>query len=160
MTRNARSRLRYLLISAFKALIWRRGYHPHSGLVSAYLRDLCMPIFSPVVNIIQLPNHHRRRHGRYSSAHTLIHFLRSHRQHPSRHLLYLLWCCSYSHLRPSCWYTVAYSDDFLRLFPKYVHCNVSKQDTTYTKRYDTRCYINVRSKANMSQLNLPPGNDN
>ena len=27
-------------------------------------------------------------------------------------------------------------------------------------RYDTRCYFNVRSKANMSQLNLPHGNDN
>jgi len=29
-----------------------------------------------------------------------------------------------------------------------------------TIRYDTRCYSNVRSKANMSQLNLPHGNDN
>jgi len=29
-----------------------------------------------------------------------------------------------------------------------------------TIRYDTRCYINVRSKANMSQLNLPHGTDN
>ena len=29
-----------------------------------------------------------------------------------------------------------------------------------TIRYDTRCYINVRSKADMSQLNLPHGNDN
>ena len=28
-----------------------------------------------------------------------------------------------------------------------------------TIRYDTRCYINVRSKANMSQLNLPHGHD-
>ena len=27
-------------------------------------------------------------------------------------------------------------------------------------RYDTRCYINVRSKANKSQLNLPHGTDN
>ena len=27
-------------------------------------------------------------------------------------------------------------------------------------RYDTRCYFNVRSKADMSQLNLPYGNDN
>ena len=26
--------------------------------------------------------------------------------------------------------------------------------------YDTRCYFNVRSKANMSRLNLPHGNDN
>jgi len=31
---------------------------------------------------------------------------------------------------------------------------------TITIRYDTRCYINVRSKADMSQLNLPPGTDN
>jgi len=29
-----------------------------------------------------------------------------------------------------------------------------------TIRHDTRCYINVRSKANMSQLNLPHGADN
>ena len=28
------------------------------------------------------------------------------------------------------------------------------------KRYDTRCYFNVRSKADMSQLNLPHGDDN
>jgi len=27
----------------------------------------------------------------------------------------------------------------------------------YTIRYDTRCYFNVRSKADMSQLNLPDG---
>ena len=27
-------------------------------------------------------------------------------------------------------------------------------------RYDTRCYFNVRSKADMSQLNLPHGNNN
>jgi len=27
-------------------------------------------------------------------------------------------------------------------------------------RYDTRCYFKVRSKANMSQLNLPHGTDN
>ena len=30
----------------------------------------------------------------------------------------------------------------------------------HTIRYDTRCYFNVRSKADMSQLNLPHGNDN
>jgi len=29
-----------------------------------------------------------------------------------------------------------------------------------TIRYDTRCYINVHSKANMSHLNLPHGADN
>jgi len=28
-----------------------------------------------------------------------------------------------------------------------------------TIRYDTRCYFNVRSKADMSQLNLPHGTD-
>ena len=27
-------------------------------------------------------------------------------------------------------------------------------------RYGTRCYFNVRSKADMSQLNLPHGTDN
>ena len=27
-------------------------------------------------------------------------------------------------------------------------------------RYDTRCYFNVRSKADISQLNLPDGTDN
>ena len=26
--------------------------------------------------------------------------------------------------------------------------------------YDTRCYFNVRSKADMNQINLPHGNDN
>jgi len=35
--------------------------------------------------------------------------------------------------------------------------NESKTDRT---RYDTRCYFNVRSKADMSQINLPHGNDN
>jgi len=29
-----------------------------------------------------------------------------------------------------------------------------------TIRYDTRCYFNVRSKADMSRLNLPHGDDN
>ena len=29
-----------------------------------------------------------------------------------------------------------------------------------TIRYDTRCYFNVRSKADVSQLNLPHGTDN
>ena len=30
----------------------------------------------------------------------------------------------------------------------------------YTIRYDTRYYFNVRSKADISQLNLPHGTDN
>jgi len=29
-----------------------------------------------------------------------------------------------------------------------------------TIRYDTRCYFNVRSKADMNRLNLPHGDDN
>jgi len=29
-----------------------------------------------------------------------------------------------------------------------------------TIRYDTRCYFNVHSKADMSPLNLPHGNNN
>jgi len=29
-----------------------------------------------------------------------------------------------------------------------------------TIRYDTRCYFNVRSKAEVSRLNLPHGDDN
>jgi len=30
--------------------------------------------------------------------------------------------------------------------------------STFDLRYDTRCYFSVRSKADMSQLNLPHGN--
>ena len=36
-------------------------------------------------------------------------------------------------------------------------CN---SDSVFTMQYDTRCYFNVCSKANMSQLNLPHGTDN
>jgi len=36
----------------------------------------------------------------------------------------------------------------------------SLQTAESTIRYDTRCYFNVRSKADMSQLNLPHRNDN
>ena len=35
-----------------------------------------------------------------------------------------------------------------------IDCNLLKI------RYDTRCYFNVRSKADISQLNLPHGTDN
>jgi len=37
-------------------------------------------------------------------------------------------------------------------------CSVSS--SLDAPRYDTRCYFNVRAKADMSQLNLPHGNDN
>jgi len=33
-----------------------------------------------------------------------------------------------------------------------------RSDRNDTIRYDTRCYFNVRSKADISQLNLPHGN--
>jgi len=36
----------------------------------------------------------------------------------------------------------------------------SNQNKQITNKYDTRCYFNVRSKANMSQLNLPHGTNN
>ena len=32
--------------------------------------------------------------------------------------------------------------------------------TETTIQYDTRCYFNVHSKADMSQINLPHGTDN
>jgi len=38
-----------------------------------------------------------------------------------------------------------------------VRCLVGKRITV---RYDTRCYFNVRSTADMSQLNLPHGTNN
>jgi len=38
-------------------------------------------------------------------------------------------------------------------FPHNQHASVSI-------RYDTRCYFNVRSKADMNRLNLPHGDDN
>jgi len=34
------------------------------------------------------------------------------------------------------------------------------EQPSYTTRHDTRCYFNVRSKADTSQLNLPHGTDN
>jgi len=38
---------------------------------------------------------------------------------------------------------------------------VSRKGTLYIQiRYDTRCYFNVRSNADMSQLNLPHGTNN
>ena len=58
--------------------------------------------------------------------------------------------------------------DGARRFAVYVHDAVARahqhlRDTTtphVSTRYDTRCYFNVRSKADTSQLNLPHGTDN
>ena len=48
------------------------------------------------------------------------------------------------------------SDQYLR--SQHVYClRLLGYDTI---RYDTRCYFNVRSKADISQLNLPHGTDN
>jgi len=45
-----------------------------------------------------------------------------------------------------------------------VNCNIQEavviEKESDTIRYDTRCYFNVRSKADISQLNLPHGTDN
>ena len=57
------------------------------------------------------------------------------------------------------------SVDFISIYDLYVtavssrsvqgrQAKVTNNDTI---RYDTRCYFNVRSKADMSQLNLPHG---
>jgi len=43
---------------------------------------------------------------------------------------------------------------------QHVATPVQKQEPGATIRYDTRCYFNVRSKADMSRLNLPHGDDN
>jgi len=37
--------------------------------------------------------------------------------------------------------------------------NLSAANVNYTIRYDTRCYFNVRSKADISRLNLPHEDD-
>jgi len=46
---------------------------------------------------------------------------------------------------------------FINLPTNHIEAIVTVTDISksFTIRYDTRCYINVRSKANMSQLNLP-----
>ena len=41
-----------------------------------------------------------------------------------------------------------------------VPSNFEDREDNYAIRYDTRCYFNVRSKADTSQLNPPHGTDN
>jgi len=45
-------------------------------------------------------------------------------------------------------------------FKRQLETHLSVPALDYTIRYDTRCYFNVRSKADMSQHILPHGNDN
>ena len=40
------------------------------------------------------------------------------------------------------------------------HAAISTHACYDTIRYDTRCYFNVRSEADMIRLNLPHGDDN
>ena len=56
----------------------------------------------------------------------------------------------------------AYQWSKIRFWSRFVWCQwIIWRKTLYdTIRYDTRCYFNVRSKANMSQLNLPHGTNN
>ena len=42
----------------------------------------------------------------------------------------------------------------------HTHTHTWPAPHVFTIRYDTRCYFNVRSKADISQLNLPHGTDN
>jgi len=56
-------------------------------------------------------------------------------------------------------------DDWKYAKKRVVVCSVPLNATrsftiSSAERYDTRCYFNVRSKANMSQLNLPNGTNN
>jgi len=59
-------------------------------------------------------------------------------------------CLSLCHLSHKGWYFMV-STAFHTGFFSY---------TSMELRYDTRCYFNVRSKADISQLNLPHGTDN
>jgi len=48
----------------------------------------------------------------------------------------------------------------LILFLVLLHTAMSYKSYDMHARYDTRCYFNVSSKADMSRLNLPHGDDN
>jgi len=41
-----------------------------------------------------------------------------------------------------------------------VKISIGYTESVIYMRYDTRCYFNVRSKADMNRLNLPHGDDN
>ena len=78
----------------------------------------------------------------------------------------LWWRCSESHWRRKCSRDLTLTkiendstDTWLAVrFPSVPWSRSFWTDDTI--RYDTRCYFNVRSKADMSQLNLPHGTDN
>jgi len=48
----------------------------------------------------------------------------------------------------------------LKRIKDYLRSTMAESRLNGTIRYDTRCYFNVRSKADISQLNLPHGTDN
>ena len=64
--------------------------------------------------------------------------------------------CIYCRFLINCHLRRLHHDDAC-LSCNFASCNLDGYDTI---RYDTRCHFNVRSKANMSQLNLPHGTDN
>ena len=53
----------------------------------------------------------------------------------------------------------AYVNIYIPAFSFYsLETDLVRKFSIFTIRYDTRCYSNVRSKADISQLNLPHGN--
>jgi len=65
------------------------------------------------------------------------------------------------------WLIVSYAPFALHFYPQRYRtrqisetvCVLWTDTVANTIRYDTRCYVNVRSKADISQLNLPHGTD-
>ena len=55
-------------------------------------------------------------------------------------------------------YSQPYLQEYSRMQPRTT--TTVSTCLSYLHKYDTRCYFNVRSKADMSQLNLLHGNDN
>jgi len=69
-----------------------------------------------------------------------------------------------SHLPELVWVPPPHSDwstsERVALSVVHVAWTELNSSSEHTIRYDTRCYFNVRSKADISQLNLPHGTDN
>jgi len=105
--------------------------------VPPYLSEHCIPVSSADT----------RRHLRSRDRHLLA---------VPRFRLNTYGCPAFSVASPMAWNSLpdfigvptSNTDCFRRLLKKYL------------LRYDTKCYFNVRSKADMSQLNLPHGTNN
>jgi len=55
---------------------------------------------------------------------------------------------------------ISYAFQLILLSSLFPYLPLPLHSLSFTIRYDTRCYFNVRSKADISQLNLPHGTDN